>query len=132
MEQIKEIIVGVVKKGEKFLILHRQSNKKFDPNKWEFISGFVKGKADLKKYVIEQIKKETVLNVEFIKFGKDFTVDDEYGMWSIHPFLFKAIKDNVVLQYKDHLEYKWVLAEDLKFYSTVKDLDKNLASLNLL
>jgi len=132
MEKVKEIIVGVVKRGDKFLILRRKSNNKFDPDKWEFVSAFIKDKTNLEKYAKEQVYKETGLETEFLKSGEDFKVNDEYGLWLIHPFLFETFGDDVVLQPKDHSEYKWVLGEDLKIYRTIKDLDQNLKSLDLL
>lgn len=132
MEQIKKIAVGVVKRGDKFLILHRKSDKKFDPDKWEFVSSFMKDVENLEEYARTQVRKETALEVKFIKSGEKFKVNDEYGVWLIHPFLFEAYKNNVVLQPEDHSEYEWILAKDLEFYLAVKDLDKNLISLNLL
>lgn len=67
--------------------------------------------------------------MEFVKAGNDFKVYDEYGEWLLHPFLFEAASDNVVLRQKDHSEYQWILTGDLKLYKTVKDLDKNLLAL---
>ena len=132
MGQVKEIIVGVVKRGDKFLILHRKPDKKFDPDKWEFVSGFIKVKDNLKEFTENQINYETGLNVKFIKSGRDFSVNDEYGEWLIHPFLFEAHFGEIVLQPEDHSLYKWVSPKDLKLYPTVKDLNKNLQLLDLL
>lgn len=110
--------------------MHRQPGKEFDPDKWEFVSALVKDDSNLQEYAAKQVLYETGLNVEFVKAGNDFKVYDEYGERLIHPFLFEAASDNVVLRQKDHSEYQWTLTSDLKLYRTVKDLDKSLLALD--
>lgn len=116
---MKEIIVIVLKYGNKILILKRSKNKRFDPNRWEFISGFVK-KEDLKSVAAKQVLLETKINAKIVKVGEDFGVDDEYGKWLIHPFLFETNNEKVLIS-KDHTEYKWIRPYELKEYETVKD-----------
>lgn len=50
MAEVKEIIVEIIKKGDKFLLLHRQPGKEFDPDRWEFVSAFVKDNPNLQEY----------------------------------------------------------------------------------
>lgn len=127
---MKEIIVVVVKFNDKLLILKRKASKTFDPNRWEFISGFVNNVSDLSKLAENQVIKETGLYSKTIQKGQDFEVMDEYGKWLIHPFLFESSSDKVVLT-NDHSHFKWISKEDLGSVQTVKDLDKNLVALGI-
>ncbi len=125
----REIVVGVVHDGQKVLILERTTDETFDPGKWEFVSGLLAG-ADLTAQAIEQVKEETGLTVRLIKVGKTFEVKDSYGIWIIHPFLFKPESDNVKLT-NSHTGYAWVEPGQLSKYDCVKDLAKNLRLLGL-
>ncbi len=126
---MKEIIVAVLKYGSRILLLKRNRNKRFDPDRWEFVSGFVK-ENDLEVVAIKQVLCETGLIAKIIKKGEIFEINDEYGKWLIHPFLLEVDSDKVILR-EDHLEYKWINPIELINYETVKDLDKNLVSLGL-
>lgn len=126
---MKEVIVAVLKHGSKILILKRSQEKTFDPNRWEFVSGFVK-KGDLKNFAIEQVLLETGIDGEIVKIGADFEAYDRYGKWLIHPFLFETDKKEVILSVA-HTEYKWISPYELKNYETVKDLNRNLKSLGI-
>ena len=113
------------------MILHRKGDKKFGPNRWEFVSAFVEDNPGLQEYAQKQVGDETGLEVKFVRRGADFTVFDEYGEWLIHPFLFEARSENAVLRPADHTEFKWVSASETNKYETVKDLEKNLRALHL-
>lgn len=126
---MREIIVAVVKYNNKILILKRTKEKRFDPSRWEFVSGFL-GEANLETLATKQVLSETKLDAEITKKGGDFEVNDEYGKWLIHPFLLEADGDNVILG-EDHSEYKWINPKELVNYETVRDLDKNLTFLDL-
>lgn len=61
---MKEIIVAVVMHNDKALVLKRKGNKRYDPNKWEFVSGFVKEK-NLAVFAEKRVAFETQRNVRF-------------------------------------------------------------------
>lgn len=127
---MKEIIVAVVQYKGKILLLKRAETKHFDPGKWEFVSGFINNEKDLRKFARERVLFETGLETIFVKKGEDFKVNDEYGEWLIHPFIFSSNSANVVLKY-DHERYEWMEPNDLSKFNTVHDLEKNLTALNL-
>lgn len=126
---MKEIIVVVVQYKKKILLLKRQQNKRYDPGKWEFVSGFV-NKRNLKNFAKERVLYETGLRTTFIKKGDDFKAYDEYGKWLIHPFLFSSDSENVQLR-EDHEKYEWIEINKLSKFNKVHDLEKNLIALNL-
>ncbi len=125
----RELVVGVVHDGKKVLIIERSDDETFDPGKWEFVSGLI-ASSDLSTQAIEQVKEETGLTVRLVKVGRTFEVRDGYGIWIIHPFLFKPENDRVKLD-KDHTGYAWVEPSQLSKYDCVKDLEKNLVALSL-
>ena len=124
-----EIIVAVVLFNKKVLILKRKADKRYDPNKWEFVSGFVKEK-NLAVFAEKQVAFETGLKVKLVRAGKQFEVHDEYGAWLIHPFVFEAENERVKLS-SDHVEYRWINADQILNYDCVKDLEKNLEMLGI-
>ena len=128
---MKEITVGVVRCKGKLLILKRQKNKTYDPDRWEFVSGFIKKSRSLAEQAAEQVSFETGLKPVLEKEGDVFEVKDEYGKWIIHPFLFSVESSQVKIRKEDHSEYKWADIEELDRLECVKDLDKNLVALGL-
>jgi hypothetical protein len=128
---MKEIVVCVVRHGDTFLLLHRISNKSFDPDRWEFISGFVGDSEDLVEKACSQVSWETGLDANLVIKGSPFVMHDEYGYWKIHPFLFDSSSTDVVLQPAEHTEFVWVAKEKIIEFDTVKDLDKNLIALGI-
>jgi len=128
---MKEIIVAVVQFKRKILLLKRRKNKRYDPRRWEFISGFVAQNINLEDFAREQVLYETGLTTTFVKKGKDFKVNDEYGEWLIHPLLFSSESEDIKLR-NDHETFEWIKINDLSKFNTVKELEKNLIALNLL
>ncbi len=127
---MKEIVVAVVQYKKKILLLKRQKNKRYDPEKWEFVSGFINNEQNLQDFAKERVLYETGLRTTFIKKGDGFKVYDKYGKWLIYPFLFSSESENVKLR-EDHETYKWIEPNDLPKFNTVHQLSKNLIALNL-
>lgn len=129
---MKKITVSIIKFKDKILILKRHENKKFDPNKWEFVSGFIKGNDELKIQATNHVFHETSLKFpKSVQKGQTFEMEDQYGKWQITPFLFEFNSDIVKLN-SDHVEYKWIEAKDLKNFNCVNDLEKNLICFGFL
>ena len=55
------ITSAVVKFKDKFLIGKRTATKKFAPNKWEFISGFVDSPESVEEIILRELREETGL-----------------------------------------------------------------------
>jgi predicted NUDIX family NTP pyrophosphohydrolase len=129
MNDPKEVLVGVVEKGGKYLIIKRSPSSHFDPNRWEFVS-LMSGPGTTEKDVEEQIKKETGLRTSIVKQGTVFRIEDEYGKWHVKPFLFETSSSQVRLD-KNHTDYKWINKSELNQLETVKGLEKNLSAFSL-
>jgi predicted NUDIX family NTP pyrophosphohydrolase len=126
MDEVKEVLVGVVKLSGKYLLIKRTEHAKYDPGRWEFVSLMVRGGEELPE-LEARVLSETGLKTDFIKEGAPFKVLDEYGEWLVRPFLFEAADSKVKLD-DNHTDYQWVKKSELDNFETVADLKKNLDS----
>lgn len=122
------ITTAVIKYKDKFLIGKRSTTKKFVPNKWEFISGFLDKPISAEEIIIEELKEETKLAGKLIKTAIPYSFTDEEGRWIVIPFLIEVKENKFKINKKDHSELKWVSLEELKSYSDllidVKEMSK--------
>ncbi len=125
-----EIIVSVVTCNGKYLLLQRQMQKKY-PGKWEFVSSRIFDGKPLDVQARELIMFETGLQASLVKNGKMFSVQDQYGEWIIHPYLFSCNQSIVGLRKHEHQSHKWINLEEIDQFDTVTDIKKNLISLDL-
>lgn len=122
------IVTALVKHRDHFLILKRASTKKFAPNKWEFLSGFVEEKEPAEETIMKELEEETKLNGKIIKSDDPFTFIDEEAKWVVIPFLIEVESKSLSLNNFDHSEIKWITSkefekyEDLLPFSNVKNL----------
>jgi 8-oxo-dGTP pyrophosphatase MutT (NUDIX family) len=126
---VKKILVGIVKTNGKVLILKRSNNEKYDPGRWEFVSGFPKN-SNYEEQIEKKAAEETGLEAKITKSGHQFEVNDEYGVWLINPFLLSSTSTDVKLE-KSHTDYQWIKPNQLQDFNCVKDLDKNLEALGI-
>jgi len=126
------ICAGIVKFGEKILILKRTPKKRFSPNEWEFVSGFIKEHENAEDCVLREVKEETSLKGRIIKSGQVFETQDKYGRWIILPFLIAVKSDKIKMDIKEHSEYKWINSNEIDNFKTVADLKKDLKIIGLL
>ncbi|MBI2671853.1 NUDIX hydrolase [Candidatus Woesearchaeota archaeon] len=126
------ICVGIVKFNERILILKRIRNKRFSPNEWEFVSGFIKEHENAEDCVLREVKEETNLKGKIVKSGQVFETEDKYGRWIIIPFLITVKSDKVKIDIKEHSEYKWINPDRIDNFKTVADLKKDLKRVGLL
>ena len=113
MEKVNAAI-GIVKKENKFLVLHRSPTRKSMANKWQFVSGHTEEGEDARKTVIREIKEETTLEIEVVKIGNnyDYYEKDLEILWHITPVLCKWVSGNVTID-AEHSEFKWLTAKEI-------------------
>ena len=126
------VVTGVVKHKGKILILKKSKDDYNYPNKWSFCSGFVKEYDSGEATVIREIKEETGLDAKIVKTGNIVEVlDEEKGKkWVVAVYLCSVDEDSVKLCH-ENVEFKWVLASELKDYGFVPGLSKDLKSLGI-
>lgn len=129
-----KIVTSFIKNNDKFLILKRSKNVKTMKDLWAGISGIIeKNEIPLERAKIE-IFEETGIKEDQIKLLKAAdemrVVSPQYKNheWEVFPFLFES-KNPVVKLNWENSDSKWILANELKNYKTVPNLEKVLFNL---
>ena len=129
-----KIVTSFIKNNDKFLILKRSKNVKTMKDLWAGISGIIeKNEIPLERAKIE-IFEETGIREDQIKLLKAADemriVSPQYKNheWEVFPFLFES-KNPVVKLNWENSDSKWILANELKNYKTVPNLEKVLFNL---
>ena len=125
-------VIGVVKFDEKILLLKRNQNRSSSPNKWQFVSGFIKERESAEDAVKREIREETGLDGRIVNKGKVFEVTDTWGRWIIIPFLISVDSDKIKIDLKEHSEYKWITPEEIVNFDCVAGINEDLKSVDLL
>ena len=120
------VATALVRFKENYLILKRAPTKRFAPNKWEFLSGFVEEKESAENTILRELEEETKLNGKIIKTTKPFTFVDDEARWVVIPFLIEVKSNKIILNNNDHLESKWVNLEELNDFSDLLPFSKLL------
>lgn len=127
---IKNVATSVLLHNGKILILKRSFKVGTYKGKWACVSGYIEdGETPLEtafKELLEEIQFSKD-DVELIREGKPVMAEDNEVLWAVHPFLFAAKKNEIVLDW-EHKEYKWILFEELTKYSTVPKLNETILS----
>ena len=129
-----KIVTSFIKNNDKFLILKRSKNVKTMKDLWAGISGIIeKDETPLERAKIE-IFEETGIKedqINLLKAADEMrVVSPQYKnhVWEIFPFLFES-KNPVVKLNWENSDSKWILANELKNYKTVPNLEKVLFNL---
>jgi 8-oxo-dGTP diphosphatase len=125
-------VVGVVKLWDnRILLLKRNVQRRTSPGKWQSPSGFMKEGESAEEAVLREIKEETSLDGTIIRSGNSFEVVDEWGRWIIVPFLISVTSENVVIDPREHSDFKWLVADNISNWECVKGLDEDLRAVGL-
>ena len=129
-----KIVTSFIKNNDKFLILKRSKNVKTMKDLWAGISGIIeKNETPLERAKIE-IFEETGISedqITLLKAADEMrVVSPQYRNheWEVFPFLFES-KNPVVKLNWENSDSKWILANELKNYKTVPNLEKVLFNL---
>jgi len=115
------IVSAVVKHKNKYLIAKRAASKKFAPNKWEFISGFVDTSESSEEIILRELKEELNINGKIMKKAEPYLIIDKEARWVVVPFLISVKDETFKLNKKDHSEARFVNIKEFNNY-------KNLAN----
>src|SRR3989338_10616518 len=110
------ITTALVERNGRYLIAKRASTKKFSPNQWEFISGFIEEKESAEITIVRELYEETKLKGKIIKKADPFSFVDEEARWVVIPFLIKTENDKLAINKEDHSESKWIDISELEKY----------------
>lgn len=131
-------VIGVVKLDNDdrddhgcMLLLKRNARRRTSPNKWQTPSGFMKEGESAEEAVLREVKEETALEGTIRKSGSAFEVVDEWARWIIVPFLILVKSDKVVIDTREHSEFKWVKVDEVSSFECVKGIEEDLKAVGL-
>lgn len=114
------ITTAVIRNSDKYLIAKRAGTKKFAPNQWEFISGFIDDGESAEETILREIKEELGIEGKIVDTSDSFDIVDDEGKWIITPFLIEVNTRNIKINPEDHSEIKWIATDELGNYSDLK------------
>jgi 8-oxo-dGTP diphosphatase len=128
-------VIGVVKLDDEeedyILLLKRNALRRTSPNKWQTPSGFMNEGESAEEAVLREVKEETTLEGTIKKSGSAFEVVDEWARWIIIPFLISVKSDKVVIDTREHSEFRWVKVNEVSSFECVKGIDEDLKAVGL-
>jgi 8-oxo-dGTP diphosphatase len=131
-------VIGVVKLDNDehnddciILLLKRNAQRRTSPNKWQTPSGFINEGESAEEAVLREVKEETALDGIIKKSGSVFEVVDEWARWIIIPFLILVKSDKVVIDTREHSEFRWVKVNEVSSFECVKGIDEDLKAVGL-
>ena len=114
MKEILAIGIALINEQNQILIARRPAHKAL-PLKWEFPGGKVEENESFELCIIREIKEELnldILPVDYI--GKE-SFQYDYAYVTLHLYTGKIISDSP-LKLNEHIEIKWVNANELETY----------------
>lgn len=126
-------VIGVVilDNDGRIIILKRNAQRRTSPNKWQTPSGFMKEGESAEEAVLREVWEETSLSGTIKKSGSVFEVADDWARWIIVPFLISVKTDKVIIDSKEHSEFRWVKIDEISTFECVKGIDEDLKSVGL-
>ena len=129
------IVTSFIIDDDKILILKRSEKVKSMKGLWAGVSGIIE-KDDITPLdrAKTEIFEETGINknkIELLKSTEQIKIKStQYNnhKWNIFPFLFKATKPKIKLNWENS-DYNWIKPKEIKDYETVPELEKILFSL---
>jgi 8-oxo-dGTP diphosphatase len=113
------------------LLLKRNAQRRTSPNKWQTPSGFINEGESAEEAILREVKEETALEGTIKKSGSVFEVVDEWARWIIVPFLILVKSDKVVIDTREHSEFRWVKVNEVSSFECVKGIDEDLKAVGL-
>ena len=128
--QRKDVATSIILHQGRILILKRSQKVGTYQGKWACASGYIEEGETPYETAIKEMGEELGFNeedVELIREGEVIFARDGEHLWAIHPFLFKAKRTDIKLDW-EHDEYRWIVLGELEDYSTVPKLKETVES----
>jgi hypothetical protein len=101
--------------GTHILLLRRRDDAPSFPGRWSAVSGIVEEGETPLETAIREVREETGISLnpaDMIREGTPVMVRERDVIWRVHPFLFKAAGQEVILDW-ENADFRWVSVEDL-------------------
>lgn len=130
-EEPVEIVTAVPynRERQKFLLVKRTKDTPIQPGKWDFPGGHLED-DNLQQEALRELKEETSLSGQVIRTGEPFIVDNEDGVFNIHPVL--VLVDGEPELNPEHTDFEWIEPDDLANFETVDGLKKDLKKVEVI
>lgn len=120
----KKASCGVILNPEKsILLVKRGIDTKWFPGKWALVGGKVDGDEEFKDAFVREVKEETNLDLDFIKYC--FNKHD--GDCEVALFVAITKTPNDIKINKEHSEYKWCTANEIKELDCVPHIYEDIS-----
>ena len=125
------VVVGIVVFKNKVLLLKRSPTKKYSPNLWEFVAGFVKEGENAEQTALREVREETKLKGKIEMAGNVFEAQDKQARRVVIPFLIRVSSNKIRLS-REHTEFRWILPKEIDKFKCVVKAKKDLKIVGLL
>lgn len=124
-EKIQKVAVhGLIKKGDKYLVLRRSKINDYMPGKWDLPGGSIEFGEKIETALKREINEETSLKINHPKFYYIFSfVHKNFRHQFQLVYLCDFLRGNIKLNPEEHDEYRWVALKDLKQFNKIAFLD---------
>jgi 8-oxo-dGTP pyrophosphatase MutT (NUDIX family) len=126
----KDVATSVISYNGKILVLRRSQKVGTYKGDWACVSGYIEEEETPIQTAYKELSEEVGLrqeDVELVTEGEVVHARDGEILWVIHPFHFRA-KTNIIKIDWEHVEYKWIFAEELDDLPTVPKLKETIMS----
>lgn len=116
---------GLIKKDDKYLVTLRAADKNFMPNLWDIPGGTIEFGEHSTDALSREIDEETKTKVKInnLIFVYDFVSGEKRHQFQM-VYTCDYLSGEVVLNPREHQEYRWVTLEELKDLPKIAFLEK--------
>jgi nicotinamide-nucleotide amidase len=123
--RVKQVVTCFLESGKRILILRRSEQVSTYRGHWAAVSGYIESTPDAQALI--EIREETGLSdneVTLVSRGTPLHVTDAKlnTTWIVHPYLFHTDRPERIRLDREHVEAKWINANEMGQYSTVPGL----------
>jgi ADP-ribose pyrophosphatase YjhB (NUDIX family) len=126
------IVVGLVRDGDRLLMLKRARGRTYAAGKWEPVSGFLREHEPAERAVIREVLEETGIRTAIVRAGGVFEVEDDGANWIIKPYLLRQICDAPVTIEREHDAFTWATLEEIAGLDCVGGMELDFHAVGLL
>lgn len=127
MDRYLLTVKGIIRRGEKILIVKRSKSDDHLPGIWETVGGGVEGESAPQESLRREILEEVGLDVEVGEPFHVFTFRKDTGEFKVGiTFLCDASEGEVVLSH-EHSEYRWIFPEEFNTFESIQSLYDEIA-----
>lgn len=127
---LREVVTGIVTRGDEALFLRRSDKEHHFPRKWGGVSGRIEEGETPEEAAKRELMEETSMEAELVRKGEPFLVRGDDLMWKVHPVLFSGDAEPTLNW--EHCDHRWIKPSDITTLDTVPRMDEVLMRLGLI